>query len=213
MRPGIPIHESIDGGVYGPVGRGSVRAVRATAVDGVGPPQAHGSPGGSVERMKEEGRRLNEEGTAQLRRSADVPVCCIAGFLTCALRELPTRHSWSRRADSEIGGTAGWETCATVLPPPGQANVMCLPPPSVERMKEEGRMKKVPPIPQLSHEHLPRSSRLGNSLEAIPEQERTRPGIVNRPLGGICGGVPRPDFRKFTGTPLVHSQSRCMMER
>jgi hypothetical protein len=45
--------------------------------------------------------------------SADLRVCCIAGFQTGAVQERPGRSNLRRPADLEIGDTAGLETCAT----------------------------------------------------------------------------------------------------
>src|ERR1039458_4718324 len=46
-------------------------------------------------------------------RSADFQVCCIAGFQTRAPSANPTRSTFQRPADLEIGDTADWEVCAT----------------------------------------------------------------------------------------------------
>ena len=49
-------------------------------------------------------------------RTADFPVCCIAGFLTRRQFVNRTRQTSERPADWEIGDTAGWETCGTPVP-------------------------------------------------------------------------------------------------
>ena len=45
--------------------------------------------------------------------SADVPVCCIAGFSTCGVLNDREQNSFARSAGLETGDTAGLETCAT----------------------------------------------------------------------------------------------------
>jgi hypothetical protein len=59
--------------------------------------------------------RRREFYAAQAQRSADFPVCRVAGFLT--RERLKPRQTQPRRhpADLEIGDTAGWETCATLV--------------------------------------------------------------------------------------------------
>jgi hypothetical protein len=52
-------------------------------------------------------RRVSEGSSTRCYRSADFPVCCIAGFQTC--RPFESRDP----ADLEVGDTAGLETCAT----------------------------------------------------------------------------------------------------
>ena len=52
---------------------------------------------------------------ARLHRSADFPVCCIAGFLTCGALQYPARSKFSEPADLEIGDTADSEVCATFV--------------------------------------------------------------------------------------------------
>ena len=57
-------------------------------------------------------RLLTSAATIQ-RRSADFPVCCIAGFPTCEVGKLANAPNWRRPAGWETGDTAGLETCAT----------------------------------------------------------------------------------------------------
>src|SRR5437899_10796960 len=61
---------------------------------------------------------------SESNRSADVQVCCIAGFQTRAAHEL------ARPADLEIGDTAGLETCATFSARGRKQSSLCFGPPS-----------------------------------------------------------------------------------
>jgi NADH-quinone oxidoreductase subunit M len=62
-------------------------------------------------------------------RTADFQVCGIAGFPTRRLFADRTRSIAGRPADWEIGDTAGWETCATLMPEAFQV-LLTSPPPS-----------------------------------------------------------------------------------
>ena len=51
-------------------------------------------------------------------RSAGFQACGVASFQTCAAWKFSCASVVRRSADSEVGDTAGWETCATYRTPP-----------------------------------------------------------------------------------------------
>jgi hypothetical protein len=60
------------------------------------------------------GHYCRVSGMTYICRSADLRICCLAGFKTRVPSAGSTRSNLQRAADLEIGDTAGSETCATL---------------------------------------------------------------------------------------------------
>jgi len=66
--------------------------------------------------------RLFQARLDRFRRSADFPVCCIAGFPTCVPLADPTRQSFLRHADWETLPRSTWSAIRRVGKPALRAN-------------------------------------------------------------------------------------------
>jgi len=117
--------------------------------------------------------------------TADFPVCCIAGFLTCGPWQYLRLTSYPRSADWEIGDTAGLETGGTgaarsPIPTP-YANGVAPPSPGLRRRSYPGSLARSIPNP---NGVVPASNSIGYCL-AKKVFAGSRPGWLKMQNVGI----------------------------